>query len=133
MPTTTHTIPHIELCLWYSEAIQGQETDSRRIVLYTLIFPSQSIPIQFWTAGAQEINFKLAFSSLLKWCHLWGRPPPPPPPPPQKKQKKKNLVSGRGVPIVAPYTTVGADSQTNTSPVQIPVALHQGQRRHRHF
>ena len=110
MPKTTHTIPHIELCLWYSEAIQGQETDSRRIVLYTLIFPSPS-PSNFWTTGAQEtkirdfqivgaqeINFKLAFSSLLKRCHLWPRSPRP-------GETKKNLVSGRGVAIVPPYTT----------------------------
>ena len=108
MPKTTHTIPHIELCLWYSEAIQGQETDSRRIVLYTLIFPSPS-PSNFWTTGAQEINFKLAFSSLLKWCHLWTRPGP--------GETKKNLVSGRGVSRVTPYTTVGTPKKTNPPPV----------------
>ena len=91
MPKTTHTIPHIELCLWYSEAIQGQETDSRRIVLYSLILSNPSIhphPI-FGPPGPKKINFKLAFSSLLKWWHLWGRPRP------GETKKELSLRTGR--------------------------------------
>ena len=41
------------------------------ILLYSFI-----LPIQFRIAGAQETKisyFKLAFSSLLKRCHLWPR------------------------------------------------------------
>ena len=41
--------------------------------------------------------FKLAFSSLLKRCHLWPRPAP--------GDKSENLVSGRDEAIVPPYTT----------------------------
>ena len=84
----------IELCLWYSDAIQGQETDSRHILLYSLILSTQ-----FWIVGAQETKlsyFKLAFWSLLKRCHLWPRP---------AGETDADLVSGLGVPIVAPYTT----------------------------
>ena len=49
---------YIYIC---SDAIQGQETDSRHILLYSFI-----LPIQFWIAGAQETKNQLFQTSLFK-------------------------------------------------------------------
>ena len=93
MPTTTQTIPHIELCLWYSEAIQDQETDSRRIVLYSLIFPSPSKLYrirEFQIVEAQEINFKLAFPSFTKAVSSMASSRP------RRNKKELSLRTGGG-------------------------------------
>ena len=94
MPKITHTIPHIELCLWYSEAIQGQETDSRRIVLYSLILPNPSIhPLQnqrFSNRRGPRNKFQTSLFKSTKVVASMASSRP------RRNKKELSLRTGRG-------------------------------------